>query len=64
VVDTSTGLLYRPVQLLRVFPSGAPQLVNDTAADAFYVVDGGLFFLRKPTSGPQTLAALEERHSR
>ena len=64
VTDTSTGALYRPVPLLRVFPSGTAQLVNDGACHAYYVVDGELHFLRRPESGPSTVAELEERRAR
>jgi hypothetical protein len=65
VVDTTTGALYHPVKLLRVFPSGAAQIVNDAEADAFYVVDDELYFLRRPKLGrPTTVAELEERRSR
>jgi hypothetical protein len=64
VTDTATGTLYHRVPLLRVFPAGSPQLVNDAAADAYYVVDWELYFLRKPTSGPQTLAELAAHRSR
>jgi hypothetical protein len=38
--------------------------VNDAEADAFYVVDDELYFLRRPQVGPTTVAELNARRSR